>query len=126
MASLSDFQFADVPASYSAEKTRIVRLPKRIRSKRTLFKALAQRLQLPGWFGGNWDALEDSLRDLSWLPQGEAVAVVHEDLPFGHGESRGIYLAILRSVVQHWRERSDRQFAVVFPSSVKSALPDGE
>ncbi len=126
MASLSDFQFAGVPASYSAAKTRIVRLPKGIRSKRILFKALAQRLQLPGWFGGNWDALEDSLRDLSWLPQGEAVAVVHEDLPFGNGESRGIYLAILRSVVQHWREHGDRQFAVVFPSSVKSALPDHE
>lgn len=25
-------------------------------------------LHFPDWFGGNWDALADSLADLSWLP----------------------------------------------------------
>ncbi len=29
---------------------------------------IAQALDFPEWFGGNWDALQDSLRDLSWLP----------------------------------------------------------
>ena len=31
---------------------------------------LGRALQLPDWFGGNWDALEDCINDLSWL-QGE-------------------------------------------------------
>jgi lysozyme family protein len=121
-----NFQFVDIPASYSAPKTRVARLPKRIRSKRTLLKSLAQRLQLPGWFGGNWDALEDALRDLSWLPEGEAVAIVHDDLPFGRGESRGIYLAILSSAMNHWRERGDRQFVAVFPGSAQTAMLSDE
>lgn len=121
-----DFQFADDPASYAAEKTRIIRLPGGIRSKRTLLKCLAQRLQLPGWFGGNWDALEDSLRDLTWLPEGEGVAIVHEDLPFGKGASRGVYLEILRSAIDHWRKRGDRPFVAVFPGSVQSAVSADE
>jgi len=29
---------------------------------------LATALRFPDWFGGNWDALADSLADLSWLP----------------------------------------------------------
>ena len=29
---------------------------------------IAAALEFPGWFGGNWDALADSLADLSWLP----------------------------------------------------------
>lgn len=29
---------------------------------------IAGALRFPGWFGGNWDALADSLADLSWLP----------------------------------------------------------
>ena len=28
---------------------------------------IAAALRFPDWFGGNWDALADSLRDLSWL-----------------------------------------------------------
>lgn len=29
---------------------------------------LATALDLPDWFGGNWDALADCLNDLSWRP----------------------------------------------------------
>jgi hypothetical protein len=29
---------------------------------------IAAALHFPDWFGGNWDALADSLADLSWLP----------------------------------------------------------
>jgi hypothetical protein len=29
---------------------------------------IAGALRFPDWFGGNWDALADSLADLAWLP----------------------------------------------------------
>ncbi|WP_421570886.1 barstar family protein [Stenotrophomonas sp. PD6] len=35
--------------------------------KRTLLARIAAQLDFPSSFGGNWDALSDSLRDLSWL-----------------------------------------------------------
>lgn len=35
--------------------------------KRTLLMRIASQLDFPTGFGGNWDALQDSLRDLSWL-----------------------------------------------------------
>ena len=34
----------------------------------TLFARFARALRFPEWFGHNWDALADSLGDLSWLP----------------------------------------------------------
>ena len=36
--------------------------------KTALLDAIAAALQFPGGFGANWDALADSLGDLSWLP----------------------------------------------------------
>ena len=35
--------------------------------KRTLLMRMASQLDFPRTFGGNWDALLDCLRDLSWL-----------------------------------------------------------
>ena len=36
--------------------------------KRALIDAIATALEFPSTFGHNWDALADSLGDLSWLP----------------------------------------------------------
>lgn len=36
--------------------------------KRALIDAIAAALEFPSTFGHNWDALADSLGDLSWLP----------------------------------------------------------
>lgn len=36
---------------------------------------IGQALQLPDWFGRNWDALEDCINDLSWL-QGEGYVLL--------------------------------------------------
>jgi hypothetical protein len=38
-----------------------------ISSKPELMSSLAAALDFPEHFGANWDALDDSLRDLSWL-----------------------------------------------------------
>ncbi|WP_059011028.1 barstar family protein [Streptomyces specialis] len=33
-----------------------------------VFARFREALRLPDWSGANWDALDDSLRDLAWLP----------------------------------------------------------
>ena len=95
------FLYVDSPASYHDDAALIVRIPAGIRSKQKLLAILADRLRFPGYFGWNWDALEECLSDLSWLPADQRVAIVHDDLPFGSGgENRGIYQSILASVAQ--------------------------
>jgi hypothetical protein len=42
-----------------------------IHSKPELIEALTKAVPLPAYQGRNWDALEESLRDLSWTRQGE-------------------------------------------------------
>ena len=54
---------------------------------------IARALQFPEWFGRNWDALADSLRDLSWAPAPGYV------LLFEHGEA--------------WRDRGDPEVATL-------------
>lgn len=47
-----------------------------ISSKQDLMAALAEALEFPDYFGGNWDALDECLRDLgSWL-QADGYVVV--------------------------------------------------
>ncbi|SDH90619.1 Barstar, RNAse (barnase) inhibitor [Actinokineospora alba] len=46
-----------------------------VRSKRTMYTAIAKTLSFPDWFGHNLDGLYDCLTDLSWLPKGEHVLI---------------------------------------------------
>jgi Barstar (barnase inhibitor) len=46
-----------------------------VATKAELLAGFARALRFPDWFGGNWDALSDALRDLSWLPEGPHVVV---------------------------------------------------
>lgn len=47
-----------------------------IGSKEALLDAVASALDFPDYFGSNWDALDECLRDLSWLPGNHHVLVV--------------------------------------------------
>ncbi len=69
--------------------------------KAGVLAAFAQQLRFPGWFGHNWDALDDALRDLSWLPsrqRGYVIAVLGGSSPsMGTAADR----AMLRDVLEH-------------------------
>jgi hypothetical protein len=104
------FQFVDDPAAFCDDDAFIVRVRAGVRSKQKLLGILAERLRFPGYFGWNWDALEECLSDLSWLGEGQRVAIVHEGLPFGAGgEHRRTYLQILASAAAR-----NKQFEIVF------------
>lgn len=101
----------------------VVRLPAGLRSRRKLFAALARGLGLPAYFGGNWDALEECLRDFGWLPGVRRVALVHETLPLRANRSaRSVYLDILRSAAEFASEHGPPQFVAVFPVSTRQAV----
>ncbi|MGH8083657.1 MAG: barstar family protein [Lysobacter sp.] len=76
--------------------------------KPAVLARLGQALQFPDWFGGNWDALADSLGDLSWLPApGYLLLVEHAgDWREADGEGFDTLLAILGEAATDWRERN--------------------
>lgn len=41
-----------------------------------MFRELKQALRLPDYFGGNWDALDEMLNDLSWMDISREVKLV--------------------------------------------------
>ena len=83
-----------------------------------LLERVARSLAFPEWFGGNWDALEDCLTDLSWSKAAGHVLLIEggNDLA---GDERGIFIDILASAAAWWAERK-RPFFAVF---VGGALP---
>ncbi len=48
-----------------------------VSSKESLLDLLADILKFPEYFGCNWDALEECLRDMEWLPAKGYVVVLH-------------------------------------------------
>src|SRR6185437_1121817 len=97
------FQFVADPAAWNDASARVVRLHRSVRSKRALLAEYAQQLSLPNYFGWNWDALEECLRDLHWLPDVKRVALVHEGIPLRHGSlGRRTYVQLLNGAASAW------------------------
>ena len=95
----------------------MVRIPAKARGKEKLLSVLAAKLRFPSYFGHNWDALEECLRDLSWLSEQPRVVIVHEAFPFSAtGDSLATYQGILADAVAVHRQRGTPPLLeVVFP-----------
>jgi RNAse (barnase) inhibitor barstar len=108
--------------SRSNQSALMVTIPASIRSKQKLLRTLSQQFQLPAYFGHNWDALEECLRDLSWLPAGN-IEVHHQDIPLSPGsQDRQTYLQILQSSAAFWSETGKRRFECIFPRTTLAEI----
>jgi len=89
--------------------------------KAAVIERIAAALAFPKWFGGNWDALEDCLSDLSWMAADGYVLLFEgaADLPL---VERGTLVDILASAAASWAERRRPFFAVFLDGP--PALPE--
>jgi hypothetical protein len=105
-----------------------VKVPMDIGTKIELLELLGDRLRFPDYYGVNWDAFEECLRDLSWLPERDIV-ICHLDLPLAGDEaSLQTYLHILSDAIAKWTDASPHRLTVIFPAALTSkieALIDG-
>jgi len=79
---------------------------RQIASKDDFLRACAAALRLPAYFGYNWDALEDSLRDLAWAPAERGYLLLYEGAGRFARAAPGdfaVALGILDDVVGYWR-----------------------
>jgi len=84
--------------------------------KDALMTRVAQALAFPRWFGGNWDALEDCLSDLSWSSSAGHVLLIEGAGDLAADES-GIFIDILAAAAASWADRRQPFFAVFVGSA---------
>lgn len=84
-------------------------------------RALADAVDFPGRFGGNWDALNDALQDLSWLKTGGCVLHLSGVAALAPGV-QDVLLEILVSAAAFWKHRG-RVFIVLADDDDLPALP---
>jgi hypothetical protein len=91
--------------------------------KDALLERLAGALGFPDWFGGNWDALEDCLQDLSWRAGDGHVLVFDGQGEVGPDEL-GVLIDVLGASAAFWAERGRPFFAVFVDPERVLALPE--
>lgn len=73
-----------------------------IKTDKDLFAVVATAMQFPDYFGNNWDALDECLGDMDWLPADGYLLVLHEA---AKGWSQSPY--VLGRFVTAWLEAAE-------------------
>lgn len=110
------FEFTDSPEmrldDYVAE------IPAGLTTTQSLLQVLYDALKLPGYFGFNWNALSDCLRDFHWLKH-HRVVLRHADLPAIPTTDLRAYLEVLTEAEESWRPGEEHSLRVVFPTATQ-------
>ena len=86
-----------------------------IRTDEELFSVVASAMQFPDYFGHNWDALDECLSDMEWLPA-EGYLLVLRDAAEGWSQSPyelGRFVTAWLEAGEHWVEEQT-PFHLVF------------
>ncbi|HXJ77877.1 MAG TPA: barstar family protein [Candidatus Methylomirabilis sp.] len=77
---------------------------RRCRSKPGLLSEFARALEFPADSGRNWDAFEELLADLEWLPAKGYLLIVTEadQLLAEHPDDYGTFIEVVNAVAQEW------------------------
>ncbi|WP_019631626.1 barstar family protein [Actinomadura atramentaria] len=90
-----------------------------IRNRAAFLRHCAETFAFPDWFGQNWDALEECLRDLSWLPAANGSLVVYDAWTELAGSDEPVFrtaLAVFGEAVEAWRDTAT-PMTVLLPSA---------
>lgn len=91
--------------------------------KAAVLRAIGRGMAFPAWFGGNWDALEDCLTDLSWRDADGHVLVLAGPIALP-SDDLGILIDVLDASAAFWKARGRPFFAVLLDPARALALAD--
>lgn len=93
------------------------------------YTELAAALQFPDYFGENWDATNDCLTDLRWLPDGGLVLGLldGDQLLSAAGDEAGRHLVkVLTAAANHWSKPAGKRAARPFHVVVQARPADAD
>lgn len=131
------FDFIGKPNPDAPGEEFLLDVPAGIRSKKDLLAILSKTGKFPEYFGGNWDALLDCLRDFEWVEE-RKIVIMHNDVPLlANLVDCRIYLETLCEAVNDWTRTAgrsevaagspvypDHELRVLFPDSARRTVTD--
>lgn len=77
------------------------------RTRDQLLKMVGEGLELPGWYGANYDALADCLCDFSWLPAPGYTVILENchNLNTLAGAEFNMLIDVFAEAARFWREQ---------------------
>jgi RNAse (barnase) inhibitor barstar len=86
-----------------------------------LLSCLARALDFPVYFGSNWNALYDCLRDFHWTEK-KHIFLFHRDVPTLSPQELRAYLNILKDAAADWKPGESHLLHVVFEERDRGAV----
>jgi len=100
------------------EDYRVFIVPKGITDTDQLLILFEQGLDFP-YFGHNWNALSDCLRDLDWITE-HNVVIIHKDIPNLIECDLKSYLSVLRDSMYDWLRSYEHKLLIIFPKEMEN------
>lgn len=131
---LDNFNFFTDPPWNEGKVFRTL-IPSSIKSTEELFKYYASLLQIGGYFGHNWSALDEILCDFEWINENE-IEILHDGLPRLDSERDfKLYLEMLSDAVDFWngkginapylpQRKIKHKLIIYFPVDQKSRMEE--
>jgi len=116
------FLYLDDVEKYDPSNAYVAFISSDISNIKDLFKEYYKKLNFPGYFGHNWNALIDCLRDFEWMNQ-KRILIIHKALPNLNSNDLKNYIEVLDIVLRDLNSRgNDYELVIIFPQSVKEII----
>lgn len=123
------FVFSDSLESLLKQYIHVIVLPTGIKTEKELMRIYANLIpSVTGYFGENWDALNDVLNRFEWLDKEiKEIVIYHQDLPMRNDSDLHYYLEILAETCLSWKyphseEHPKRGVSIVFPNATRDSV----
>ncbi len=84
-----------------------------ITDKASLFQVAFEAMRLPRYFGRNWDAFEEMIRDLDWAPATGYVILFPHAAKFVRSRDWDTARSIFQNAVAYWKEQDKPMYVLV-------------
>jgi hypothetical protein len=113
------FEYIKDIRSAEMEGALVARVSTKISGVDELMQILFVEMKFPGYFGFNWNALFDCLRDFHWV-DGRRIILLHDVIPEISVHDLRTYFEVLRDSVMGWKAGEAHSLEVFFDESAKA------